>query len=137
MRVLGTVFGIEERAGRTSVGVLRGRVALSSGGRQIELARGQSGSAARGGPPTATASDPDEDLRWARGTVVFKDRPVSEVLDWISDNSSYRFEITTVRSLERTVTVSVADQSMRELIEAVLDSCGLDYAVDGRCVKIK
>ncbi len=137
VRVLGTVFGIEESAGRTSVGVLRGKVALSSGGKQIELARGQSGSAARGAPPAATGRDPDEDLRWARERVAFRDRPLSEVLDWISDNSSYRFEITTVRSLERTVTVSVTDQSMRELIDEVLGPCGLTYEFDGRCVKIK
>jgi ferric-dicitrate binding protein FerR (iron transport regulator) len=137
VRVLGTVFGVEERRNRTAVSVLDGRVRMSSGGGHVELARGQSGAASASQVPTVTTANPDEELRWARERVAFRDRPLSEVLDWISDNSSYRFEITTVRSLERTVTVSVADQSMRELIEAVLDDCGLSYEVDGRRVKIK
>jgi ferric-dicitrate binding protein FerR (iron transport regulator) len=134
--VLGTVFGVTEREGRTSVGVLEGRVALASAGRELQLRRGQSGEARAGSRPTRTAADPNETLRWAREPRAFHDRPLSEVLDWISDNSSYRFHITNVRSIERTVTVMIGDEPMPQVIDKVLDSCGLKYTVEKSDVKI-
>jgi hypothetical protein len=39
--------------------------------------------------------------------------------------------------MERTVTVTVGDESMREVVENVLDGCNLKYQIDGDCVKIK
>jgi len=137
VRVLGTIFGVEEKAGHTSVGVLKGRVALSSAGSSLELVRGRTGMASASSAPVATADDPNETLRWAREETTFRDKPLSEVLDWISDNSSYRFHITDVRSIERTVTVTVGEEPMRQLIERILSDCGLTYAVEGSDVRLK
>jgi ferric-dicitrate binding protein FerR (iron transport regulator) len=137
VKVLGTIFGVEERSGHTSVGVLKGRVALSSAGSSLELTRGRTGVASASGAPVATADDPNETLRWAREETSFRDKPLSEVLDWISDNSSYRFHITDVRSIERTVTVTVGEEPMRQLIERILSDCGLSYAVEGNDVRLK
>jgi ferric-dicitrate binding protein FerR (iron transport regulator) len=135
--VLGTVFGVEEKNGGTSVGVLEGRVRLSSAGGALELTRGKSGRAAASGLPEITAADPNATLRWARERKIFHDRPLSEVLDWISDNSSYRFEVKNVRRIERTVTLTVGHEPMLKLIEKVLGNCDIKYAVAGQDVTIK
>ncbi len=135
--VLGTVFGVTEEAGSTRVGVLRGRVALASAGSSLELTRGKSGNASAKLAPKSTTVDPDTMLNWARTGKTFNDRPLSEVLDWISDNSSYRFEVKDVRRIERTVTVTVGDEKLPALIDRVLKDCSIDYAVKDRNVKIK
>ena len=137
VHVLGTVFGVEESAGRTSVGVLEGRVALASAGSRLELSRGQSGAASAGGAPAGTAADPNETLRWARAGMTFADQPLSAVLDWVSDNSSYRFKVADVRLLERTVTVTVGDEPIRKVIEDLLGGCGLNHSVEGCEVTIR
>jgi ferric-dicitrate binding protein FerR (iron transport regulator) len=135
--VLGTVFGVTELAGSTRVGVLRGRVALASAGGRLELARGQAAGAAAGAVPALSDEDPDAMLGWARAGRSFRDRPLSEVLDWISDNSSYRFEVGDVRRIERNVSATVSTEPVRDLIERILTGCGIEYAITGRNVKIR
>ena len=135
--VLGTVFGVAEDSGRTRVGVLRGRVALASAGSSLELTRGKSGNASATAEPSATADDPDVMLGWARVGKTFHDRPLSEVLDWIADSSSYRFEIDDVRRIERTVTVTVGDEPVRALIDRILAGCSIRYSIAARNVKIE
>jgi ferric-dicitrate binding protein FerR (iron transport regulator) len=135
--VLGTVFGVSEGRGRTSVDVLRGRVELASVGKKIVLARGQSGAAAEQEAPARTGADPNQALIWARERIVFEDRPLGEVLDWIEANSSYRFDLSGRRRSSTSVSVTVADEPMREVIEAVMLSCGLDYRFEKHDIQVR
>jgi ferric-dicitrate binding protein FerR (iron transport regulator) len=137
VRVLGTVFGVEERLGRTMVNVLEGRVELLSGEKNISLVRGQSGAAARGQTPALTGADPNIELLWARELVRFENRPLGEVLDWIAANSSYRFEITEQQRSSNKVSVAIAEEPAREVIEALMLSCGLNYKFDKHDVKVR
>lgn len=137
VRVLGTVFGVEEAGGRTAVSVQDGRVAVSSAGKAIELVRGLSGAAAAGAAPELTGADADEALKWARDWTRFEDRPLGEVLDWLAANSSYRFQMDEALRGRHRVTVAIAGEPPREVIEALMLSCGLDYRFDGHDVTVK
>jgi len=137
VRVLGTVFGVEEQDRRTEVDVLEGRVELDAGGQAIEVLRGQSAAASPGMGPALTGADPNVELLWARDLVRFENRPLGEVLDWIEANSTYRFEIPGRHLSAHRVSVAIADEPVREVIEALMLSCGLDYRFDEHDVKVK
>jgi hypothetical protein len=124
VRVVGTAFGIAEKDGQTSVNVIAGRVAVRSGGKQIELCRGESAAAREGAPPAKTAADADAAVRWARDATRFENRTLGEALDWISRNSSYRFDAPPPLA-ETRVSLAVAHEPMREVIEALALACEL------------
>ena len=136
VRVAGTIFGVEERDNRTSVNVLDGRVSVESAGAAIELARGQSGSAARGQPPAVIADDPNRATAWARDPTKFEERPLGEVIDWLESNSSFRFTVTPGALRQTRVNLSVMDESMQQVVEALSLACGMNVAVDGGDVTI-
>jgi len=136
VRVIGTSFGVDRNNRATSVDVIAGRVAVGSGDEQIELTRGESAAAPEGGPPAKTTADPNPAVAWARDAQRFEGRPLGEVLDWISSNSTYRFDappqITEIR-----VNVTVADQPMRELIESLALACDLRHSVTDHDVTLR
>lgn len=137
--VLGTVFGVEEDGARTNVNVLEGRVELASGSGEgkIILIRGQSGVSASDTAPKRTGVDPNQALIWARERITFEDRPLGDVLEWIEANSSYRFDISGRHRASNRVSVTVADEPMREIIEAVMLSCGLDYRYEKHDIRVR
>lgn len=135
VRVAGTAFGVSRNDRGASVHVIEGRVVIGSVGRQIELSRGESATAKEGAPPTRTTADPNVAVVWARDAQRFEGRPLGEVLDWISRNSTYRFDVP-ADVARRRVSVAVADQPMREIIEAVVIACDLKYSVENHDVTI-
>ncbi|NQT19096.1 MAG: FecR domain-containing protein [Planctomycetes bacterium] len=136
VRALGTTFGVSELDGTTSVNVIDGKVALESGGKRIELERGQSGAATEGTAPELTSDNPNQALRWARDPVRFKDRPLGEVLDWLSRNSSFRFSAPpAVRQMR--VSVVISDEPMLEIIDAMMLTCNLTRDVQGNDITIR
>ncbi len=136
VRVVGTCFGVDEKEGRTSVSVLEGVVALKTTGDELKLTRGQSGAASAATVPELTPGDPNAALLWARETVRFDERPLGEVLSWIAANSSYRFDTTQFKS-QHLVTVAVGEEPIRQVIEALLLSCNLDYTIQDQIVTVR
>ena len=107
----------------------------TSGRKGIELERGQSGAAREGAAPELTSDNPNKALRWARDPVRFKDRPLGEVLDWLSRNSSYRFSAPpAVREMR--VSVVISDEPMLEIIDAMMLTCNLTRDVQGNDITI-
>lgn len=137
VRVLGTCFGVEEKDGRTTVSVWEGLVALRTGAGEIQVARGHSGSASAGAPPEKASADPNDALLWAREVARFERRPLGEVLDWIAANSTFRFDVPGKAREEQIVSVSVAEEPMRQVVEALMLSCNLPYSFDGNDVKVR
>ena len=136
VRVIGTTFGVSELDGTTSVNVIDGKVALESGGKEIELERGQSGAAREGAAPELTSDNPNQALRWARDPVRFKDRRLVEVLDWLSRNSSYRFNAPPAVK-EMRVSVVISDEPVLEIIDAMMLTCNLTRDVQGNEITIR
>jgi ferric-dicitrate binding protein FerR (iron transport regulator) len=130
VEVTGTIFGVREMGTETSVSVFDGQVTLRSGGASVDLGRGQSGAGGESVKPHRTDVDPGKALLWAREPVVFADQPLADVLDWIEANSSFRFGLDPQLLSTHTVTVTVSNEPMRQVIDAVLLACGLDYRID-------
>ena len=130
VRVAGTIFGVEERNDRTAVNVLDGRVSVESAGTAIELTRGESGSAPLGQAPVADADDPNRALAWARDPTKFEERPLGEVLDWLEQNSSFRFTVTPGALRQVRVNLAVMDEPMQQVVEALSLACGLNVAIN-------
>ncbi|HUW34574.1 MAG TPA: FecR domain-containing protein [Planctomycetota bacterium] len=136
VRVAGTIFGVEERNDRTAVNVLDGRVSVESAGTAIELTRGESGSAPLGQAPVADADDPNRALAWARDPTKFEERPLGEVLDWLEQNSSFRFTVTPGALRQVRVNLAVMDEPMQQVVEALSLACGLNVAINESDVAI-
>jgi len=136
VRVVGTRFGVVEDNGLTSVHVLSGRVALQSAGAELTLERGRSGEARKDNAPVETAADPDDALLWARDMIFFENRPLGEVLDWLADNSSYRFEASEDLRARIQVSVAVGDEPIPDIVRALALTCGLRHEFDGHDVTI-
>ncbi|OVE78002.1 hypothetical protein BVX99_00975 [bacterium F16] len=91
--VLGTTFGVRRDTDETVVAVYEGRVQMG-GDTGIILTRGKSGRVEYGSRhPMAHPLSPNQELAWSRPEIAFIDRPLSEVLRWITQNSSYTFVI--------------------------------------------
>ncbi|HYG76408.1 MAG TPA: FecR domain-containing protein [Planctomycetota bacterium] len=126
VRVVGTWFGVGVSSGTCEVNVLEGTVEVAQGRAALNVTRGQSAMALAGAAPSLTAIDPNTALLWTRDYTTFTQRPCTEVLRWIEQNSSYRF-VLPHNMRDRNVSIAVADEPPREVIEIVLISCGLNY----------
>jgi len=137
VRVVGTSFGVQEKEGQTSVNVIGGSVVLQSDAGSLTLERGQSAAARKGAPPDRTTVDPNAAVIWARDPTRFENQPLANVLDWIGRNSTFRFEVSPESLNERRVSIAIMDEPMRQIVEALALTCGLQYAMDKDDVKIQ
>lgn len=85
VRVVGTQFDVRRRDGRLSVTVARGvvevRPAGEAGGRAFRLRPGQRLDHVEGSPEARViAAAPEEVLGWRSGRLVYRDRPLGEVV---------------------------------------------------------
>jgi ferric-dicitrate binding protein FerR (iron transport regulator) len=130
VEVEGTIFGVKENGRATWVGVLKGRVALASGGRTLQIADGQSGRSTEDAAPELTDIDPARALLWARETRRFVAVPLREVLEWVAENSSYTFDLPPDLDA-RLITITIEDDPMPEVIDVLFTVCEVPYAVKG------
>jgi transmembrane sensor len=78
---LGTAFDIVLENVHADVAVAEHRVAVSSGGQTVLVAEGQQSSFGVGAPASAPVPvDIDSIAAWRRGTLVFVDKPLGEVI---------------------------------------------------------
>lgn len=132
--VLGTVFGVSAEPAVATTCVYEGRVRVTASGGSLELGRGESGIAS-GGAPARTELDPAVALAWARDWTRFDERPLSEVLNWIESNSAYRFKVPSP-ILQQRVSVAIEREPLLRVIETLMLSSNLRYAVQGNDVTV-
>lgn len=80
---LGTAFAVAQEAEGARVVVTEHRVAVRSGGRQVEVAAGQACAFAADRAGVATPVDPAVALAWRQDRLVFLDAPLGEVIEAI------------------------------------------------------
>jgi ferric-dicitrate binding protein FerR (iron transport regulator) len=136
VEVLGTVFGVSANGEVTTANVYEGRVRLSATNGSLELTRGESGAATKGGAAERTQEDPALALAWARDWIRFQERPLGEVLDWIAANSAYQFRAPEAIRRQN-VSVAIERESMSNIIETLMLSSNLQYSIQGNDVTIK
>lgn len=82
-RVTGTTFNLRTGNGQTQVGLVEGRVQLSSPGqpqRTVDLSPGQQGDISSRGVSVPRGFDADATTAWRRGQIVFFRTPLTEVV---------------------------------------------------------
>lgn len=82
-RVTGTVFNVRVGSGQTEVGLVEGRVQLSSSsepGRTVDLAPGQESDLTSRGIGAPRSFDVEAMTAWRRGQIVFFRTPLAEVV---------------------------------------------------------
>jgi transmembrane sensor len=102
VRVLGTAFNVVSHAGRFSVGVERGVVAVtpSGGASPVRLAAGQRIDQVGSAPPVLSQVDRDRASSWRQGVLIYHDAALSDVANDLS------------RYLDKPVTVSTSAQPL-------------------------
>ena len=132
----GTAFGVSEEEGITTVNVVGGRVAVVSGGGSAQVERGQSAGAAADRPPAMIPDKPYAELSWARDVIEFKQQPLQDVLDWLSENSGYTFySAPDIASI--CASISIRGESVEEVLDTLAFACGFGYTIDGRDYTIR
>lgn len=84
VRVLGTSFGIRAYTGEVNVltTLVRGRVNVEAGGKQVELSPGQQADFNRGNDRlTVTEVDVEQYVSWKDGRLVFDNKPLEFILE--------------------------------------------------------
>lgn len=85
VHVLGTAFAVQEADGRTVVTVRHGAVRVAAGGTgSTPMVTGQRISAAGGQLGARTQVEPARALAWLEGRLVFRQRPLGEVLNQLA-----------------------------------------------------
>jgi len=136
VRVVGTAFSVEEQDARTRVSVIGGEVALTTGGGSIDLERGETGAVRRGAAPRKTADNPYILTRWARDATRFDNRPLGDVIDWLTFNTSYRFTLPP-KARDIRVSITIRDEPIEQVIGTLGLVSGLTFAVDRNDVTVK
>jgi len=127
--VMGTVFGVQEKSGKTRVDVLEGKVKVTGGEKEILLSRGESGTGSSAEVNT-TDDNPHTGTAWVRDWIVFENKPLAEVLSWIEENSAYRFADPDGQVEGHTVSIAIEDESFEQIIDSLMLSCMLKYKID-------
>ncbi|WP_296615418.1 FecR domain-containing protein [Sphingomonas sp.] len=81
VRVLGTAFSVRRDGDDGVVMVERGKVRVQAGDAMVDLVRGQSVTYRPGAEGKVTSVDPDVDLAWSRGRLIFENKPLGEVIE--------------------------------------------------------
>lgn len=98
VRVVGTQFDVRNRAGQLVVTVARGKVqvrpdAAASAGHARLLTAGQRLAVDQAGAETLQAVDPREALGWRTGLLVYRNRPLAEVVGDMNRQFGQHIEI--------------------------------------------
>jgi ferric-dicitrate binding protein FerR (iron transport regulator) len=130
IKVLGTKFNVRSRNGRTRVFVKDGRVNLAqnSGSRGVVLSKGQLSSVNRDEAPAApAAADPDLQLGWMEGKIVFNQTPLYEIADELERFYDVKLFLQE-KSLESySLTGSFKNGSIDSVLEMICLALDLDY----------
>ncbi len=98
VRVVGTQFDVRNRQGELTVTVARGKVqvrpiAAAPSGRAFLLTPGQRLEIDRTGAAQLKAVDPQETFSWRAGRLVYRDQPLSDVVDDLNRQFVEQIEI--------------------------------------------
>lgn len=127
-RVLGTRFVLDAAGDSVSVAVMEGRVALGSGGAEVEVGAGASSTGAFGSPPTeARPANVRAAAAWIGDVLIFQETPLTEAAQEIGRVYGVRVEIGDTALQTRTLSAVFHEQPLERVITTVC------RVVEARC----
>jgi len=137
MRVLGTRFEARADADSLRLVVVEGRVRLSGGGTEVEVARGGVGRVAGGSRPLVEAvPDVWPLLDWPHGVLIFQATPLAEVLREVGGHFGRPFVIRDSLLAQRTVTAWFEDEPVEAVVNTVCLVVGA-HCVVGDTIEVR
>lgn len=129
--VLGTRFDLDARGDDLRLLVVDGRVALSSGGDQVELGGGQmSKRSAETGLGVQTVDDVFERLDWMGYSFLFQSTPLPDVLEQIERVYGVELIIEDISLEDRTFTASFVDRPFEDVMNVICEVLSLDCTIE-------
>ncbi len=127
-RVLGTAFSVALRKDETEVRVKRGHVRVSGddGGAPVDLTPGQGVTVAAGHAGHLAPLEPQAAFAWLDGRFVFRDRPLSEVMDRLARHHRGKVVLTTDRLRNLRVSGNYRLDDPDNVVAALADIAGAD-----------
>jgi len=118
--VLGTRFDLRTVGDELDLVVVEGRVALSSGGRSIEVAAGERSGVANGVvSDVRPVSDTQAEVAWVGRFLVFESMPLRKVAAELTRVFGIRVEFEPGAPVDRLVTGWFGDQTVQEVLSAI------------------
>lgn len=127
-RVVGTAFSVLLRKDETEVRVKRGHVQVSGddGGAPVDLTPGQGVTVAAGHAGHLAPLEPQAAFAWLDGRFVFRDRPLSEVMDRLARHHRGKVVLTTDRLRNLRVSGNYRLDDPDNVVAALADIAGAD-----------
>jgi ferric-dicitrate binding protein FerR (iron transport regulator) len=120
--VLGTRFEVQTEGEDLRLVVLEGRVALGSGGKQVEVGAGEVSRISRGTTTEPVrVGDVEPLVTWLERFIVFQATPLGEVARELEDTYGVRVEVTDSALAAQTVTGWYADRTFPEVFAIVCE----------------
>lgn len=132
VRVLGTAFSVERDGGNGRVMVARGKVRVQAGVRTVDLVRGQSVSFQPNSEGKVASIDPNVDLAWSQGRLIFENKPLGEVIEQLGNYYPGRLVLSDEKAARRRVNAVIDLARIDAWLDALHRSQNLDiYRVPG------
>lgn len=141
VQALGTGFNVRAwpDENKVEVVVARGKVAVRSewapNSAEVVLRQGQGSTVPHGqSPMEAREVDLDKMLAWTEGRLVFQRTPLRDALRELGRRYDIRFDVKDSILLKRTLTASVKNESLTEVLSLVALSLNIRYEKKGSVV---
>ncbi len=138
--VLGTTFNVRtwSRSNQTTVAVVEGRVALTSGGHSsrqegVIISKNQVSILPDNGSPLPPYNtDINRYLSWRQRQMYFQSAPLREVLDQLERWYGLKFKLPDASAADRRVTIFLEDKPVEEILEVIALINNFQYKQDGK-----
>lgn len=136
IEVLGTAFNVNATSSTTEVSVDHGRVAFRNNEDEVELTVGQSASSE--GTTISEVSDVNANYQaWRTGVFHFNQTPVAEVVAEIDQYYEEAISLDNNASLDGTITGDFEGLDVKEFIEVIVLTCGLEAEYGEGTIRLK
>jgi transmembrane sensor len=142
VKVLGTKFNFRDRRGESTatLTLLEGSVLMTSelNAQAVTLSPNQHVVLDKksGIMQVSTLSNPEDTYAWQRKEMVFRNTPLSNVLEEIEKNYNVDFKISGKINTDQLFTGTMMTDNLNENLEILEISCHLKFTIDGKKIQV-
>jgi len=136
-RVIGTRFEVNTTAGELDLLVVQGAVAVSGGGREVEVRAGErSRSQPEQEPRIETVRDVESQISWLGTFLAFESTPLSQVAAELESRLGRPIEVTDPDLRARTLTGSFTEAEMEDVVDLVCRAAAVQCVSAGDTIRM-
>ncbi|TVR59971.1 MAG: DUF4974 domain-containing protein [Gemmatimonadales bacterium] len=136
-RVIGTRFEVNTTSGELDLLVVQGAVAVSGGGREVEVRAGErSRSQAEREPQIETVRDVEARIAWLGTFLAFESTPLSQVAAELESRLGRPIEVTDPDLRARTLTGWFTEAEMEDVVDLVCRAAAVQCVSAGDTIRM-